>query len=147
MRVLKVSRQWLVQWLGASSLQALCASISSSTLHFSSWEDIDLMCRTFFGSPAAEHELQAAVPYREVTLPEKLRFGFYTSGNCFTSLNLILYLNLSSDAVVKASPACKRAVLETVEALRKQGHECVEFSSPISKLSALLQHSDLTTYG
>ena len=32
----------------------------------------------------------------------------------------------SIDCVVKASPACKRAVLETVEALRKQGHECVE---------------------
>jgi amidase len=34
------------------------------------------------------------------------------------------------DHYVKASPACKRAVLETVEALRKQGHECVEFDLP-----------------
>lgn len=32
-----------------------------------------------------------------------------------------------SDLIVKASPASKRAVLETVEALKKQGHECIEF--------------------
>ena len=34
------------------------------------------------------------------------------------------------DGVVKASPACHRAVLETVEALRKVGHECVEIDPP-----------------
>lgn len=34
------------------------------------------------------------------------------------------------DHYVKASPACKRAVLETVEALRKEGHECIEFKVP-----------------
>ena len=32
-----------------------------------------------------------------------------------------------SDLIVKASPASKRAVLETIEALKKQGHECIEF--------------------
>ena len=26
------------------------------------------------------------------------------------------------------SPACQRAVLETVDALRKAGHECIEFN-------------------
>jgi len=31
---------------------------------------------------------------------------------------------------VKSSPPVERAVLETVEALRKQGHECVEFELP-----------------
>jgi amidase len=36
----------------------------------------------------------------------------------------------SIDGYVKASPACARAVLETVEALRKKGHECVEFDVP-----------------
>jgi len=34
------------------------------------------------------------------------------------------------DGVVKGSPACHRAVLETVEALRKTGHDCVEIESP-----------------
>ena len=34
------------------------------------------------------------------------------------------------DGVVKGSPACHRAVLETVEALRKAGHECVEIETP-----------------
>ena len=31
---------------------------------------------------------------------------------------------------MKSSPACQRAVLETVDALRKQGHECVEIELP-----------------
>ncbi|KLO17969.1 amidase signature enzyme [Schizopora paradoxa] len=93
---------------GAESIPTVAGPMTRS------WEDIDLMCRTFFGSPPAEHELQTAIPYREVTLPEKLKFGYYTS-----------------DLMVKASPACKRAVIETVEALKRQGHECVEFESPI----------------
>lgn len=37
------------------------------------------------------------------------------------------------DGYIKASPACARAVLETVEALRKEGHECVEFDVPGGK--------------
>ena len=36
------------------------------------------------------------------------------------------------DGVAKGSPACHRAVLETVEALRKAGHECVEINAPDS---------------
>ena len=36
----------------------------------------------------------------------------------------------SLDRFIKASPVCKRAVVETVEALRAQGHECVEFKLP-----------------
>lgn len=35
-----------------------------------------------------------------------------------------------ADNYIKASPACKRAVLETVDVLRKAGHECVEFELP-----------------
>jgi hypothetical protein len=34
------------------------------------------------------------------------------------------------EGVVKGSPACQRAVLETVEALRKAGHVCVEITPP-----------------
>lgn len=46
--------------------------------------------------------------------------------------------------MVKASPACKRAVLETVEALKKQGHECVEIESPISEFSLVFLHQKHT---
>ena len=34
------------------------------------------------------------------------------------------------DGFVKSAPAVERAVLETVEALRREGHECVEFEFP-----------------
>lgn len=34
------------------------------------------------------------------------------------------------DGAVKGSPACHRAVLETVEALRKEGHECIQIEPP-----------------
>lgn len=39
-------------------------------------------------------------------------------------------LRASADPLLKASPASQRAVQETVDALRKQGHECVEFVIP-----------------
>ncbi|KAI0286186.1 hypothetical protein BC826DRAFT_1109084 [Russula brevipes] len=51
----------------------------------------------------------APVPYRDVTLPETLRFGYYLN-----------------DGAVEGSLACHRAVLETAEVLRKTGHECFE---------------------
>lgn len=35
-----------------------------------------------------------------------------------------------TDDFVKPSPANQRAVIETVEALRRAGHECIEFSVP-----------------
>jgi len=74
--------------------------------------DIELFCRTTFG---VQDSLNSVTPvaYREVQLPPKLRFGYYTS-----------------DGFVKASPANRRAVLETVAALEQQGHECVEFEVP-----------------
>ncbi|KAK0239322.1 amidase signature domain-containing protein [Armillaria nabsnona] len=75
-------------------------------------EDLKLFCRTLFGVPDAI-SLVPPMPYREPNLPEKLKFGYYTS-----------------DGFFKASPANKRAVLETVAALRKQGHECIEFEPP-----------------
>lgn len=50
-------------------------------------------------------------------------------------MNLVNSFNLiSTDYAIKASPACKRAVLETIDALRKQGHECVEIEIPSGKL-------------
>ncbi|EAU90351.1 amidase [Coprinopsis cinerea okayama7 len=75
-------------------------------------EDLVLLSRTVFGLPGTANDIPP-VPFKDVTLPAKLKFGYYTS-----------------DGYIKASPTCKRAVLETVEALRKQGHECVEVELP-----------------
>ena len=41
-----------------------------------------------------------------------------------------LTMNYDTDNYIKASPSCQRAVLETVEALRKAGHECTEVEVP-----------------
>ncbi|THH09917.1 hypothetical protein EW145_g1672 [Phellinidium pouzarii] len=79
-------------------------------------EDVELVCRTIFGAPGPAYELLPTLPYHEAKLPSRLRFGYYTS-----------------DLFIKASPACKRAVLETVEALRKQGHECIEFEPTLAR--------------
>ena len=35
-----------------------------------------------------------------------------------------------TDKAVKGSPASHRAMLETVQALRVAGHECIEMDSP-----------------
>lgn len=75
-------------------------------------DDLEVACRVTFGHQGTYCDT-APLPYREINLPPKLKFGYYTS-----------------DGYVKASPACKRAVLETVEALRKEGHECVEVALP-----------------
>ncbi|KAF9041041.1 amidase signature enzyme [Hymenopellis radicata] len=74
--------------------------------------DLHLFCRTIFGL-ADPTGGAVPLPYRDARLPAKLKFGYYTS-----------------DEFIKASPANKRAVLETVDALRKKGHECVEFTPP-----------------
>ncbi|KAH7920402.1 amidase signature enzyme [Leucogyrophana mollusca] len=87
--------------------------------------DCELFCRTIFGRQDDVHH-NVPIPYREVKLPEKLRFGYYTSD------------------LVRSSPANERAVLETVHALRKQGHECVEFSSPLM-LTAMETFAGLAT--
>ena len=50
-----------------------------------------------------------------------------------------------SDEVVKASPANVRAVLETVAALKKQGHECVEFKIPQRKSMGIYVSNVLQT--
>ncbi|EEB89173.1 hypothetical protein MPER_12757 [Moniliophthora perniciosa FA553] len=75
-------------------------------------EDLDIFCRSIFGlsDNHADYTL-TPTPYREVVLPKKLKFGYYTL-----------------DGFTKASPANKRAVLETVEALQKQGHDCIELT-------------------
>lgn len=80
--------------------------------------DVELACRVIFGQEG-RLQMPPPLPYRDVELPEKLRFGYYTS-----------------DGFAKASPPCKRAVLETVEALRRQGHDCIEFEIPSRELES-----------
>jgi hypothetical protein len=80
-------------------------------------EDLEAAARAVIGRRGSDKfYFPAPIPYRDVQLPKKLKFGYYLM-----------------DGLVKASPACKRAVLETVEALRREGHECVEFDVPWRK--------------
>ncbi|KAJ8095263.1 hypothetical protein PM082_010486 [Marasmius tenuissimus] len=75
-------------------------------------EDLDLFCRSLFGrSDGYTDYTLVPAPFRDIELPKKLRFGYYTS-----------------DGFTKASPANKRAVMETIEALRKEGHDCIEIA-------------------
>ncbi|KAK9456708.1 amidase signature domain-containing protein [Dipodascopsis uninucleata] len=53
------------------------------------------------------------IPWREVTLPKKMKIGI-----------------LTDDGVVAPSPACARALNLTIDALKKAGHEIVEFKPP-----------------
>ncbi|RPD64393.1 amidase signature enzyme [Lentinus tigrinus ALCF2SS1-7] len=75
-------------------------------------EDLELAARVVFGKQGTDYA-PAPLPYRDVVLPEKLKFGYYLS-----------------DGYVKPSPANQRAVLETVAALRQAGHECVPLEVP-----------------
>lgn len=80
-------------------------------------QDVELLTRVVFERVKAQElgkvEEVRSAGYEKVELRKKLRFGYYlTDGFCH------------------ASPACTRAVLETAEALRKQGHEVVEIPSP-----------------
>ncbi|KAJ7273340.1 amidase [Mycena rebaudengoi] len=74
-------------------------------------DDLELFSRLVFGMEGRSQDV-APILYREPTLASKLRFGYYI------------------DYYFKSSPANKRAVLETVAALRKQGHECIEIEVP-----------------
>lgn len=77
--------------------------------------DLELMARVALdGAPelALTQTNLLPVPYRDIKLPtdRPLRFGYFLH-----------------DGFCAASPACERAVMETVEALRKAGHEVIEF--------------------
>lgn len=75
-------------------------------------KDLELLSKVAFGLPSRSHDV-APLPFRDITLSSNLRFGYYTH-----------------DSFIKASPACQRAVLESVDSLRKQGHECIEIAIP-----------------
>lgn len=74
-------------------------------------EDCDLFSRITFGQLDPARRV-TPVPYRPVELPKKLKFGYYFC-----------------DSLAQSSPATVRAIQETVNGLRKAGHECVEFST------------------
>ncbi|CAN6646403.1 hypothetical protein TRVA0_021S02080 [Trichomonascus vanleenenianus] len=65
------------------------------------------------------------MPWREVELPHKCKVGV-----------------MWTDGIVKPSPACERALRMTVDALRAQGHEIVDFTPP-SPLKCLRVASQL----
>ncbi len=96
--------------------------------------DLERMARVLFGERGGSQDyFPAPIPYRDVTLPEKLRFGYYLNGASCATLDcagLMCICTQNTDGLVKGSPACHRAVLETVEALRKAGHECVQIDPP-----------------
>ncbi|KAJ7680739.1 amidase [Mycena polygramma] len=77
-------------------------------------DDLELACRVSFGAQGVYND-HPPLPFRNVTLPKKLRFGYYTS-----------------DGIMKGSPACIRAVEETMEALRLAGHECIELDQHLT---------------
>ncbi|KIK55153.1 hypothetical protein GYMLUDRAFT_48114 [Collybiopsis luxurians FD-317 M1] len=78
-------------------------------------KDLELFCQSIFGLPDDKQLDYSYVPmpYRTPALPKRLKFGYYTA-----------------DGFAKAAPACRRAVSETIEALRREGHECVEIEIP-----------------
>ncbi|EMD38846.1 hypothetical protein CERSUDRAFT_104159 [Gelatoporia subvermispora B] len=93
-------------WAGFEALRATVGPMGRSV------DDLELAARLTFGARDNGPE-PAPVPFREVKLPQRLRFGYYLS-----------------DELVKPSPACQRAVREAVNALRRAGHECVEVKVP-----------------
>ncbi|KAH8093799.1 amidase signature enzyme [Cristinia sonorae] len=94
---------------GFETIQAVTGPLARTV------DDIELAARLVVGQAGSGYH-PAPVPYRQVELPSKLKFGYYTSDN-----------------FIKASPACKRAVQESVAALRAAGHECVEITIPDPK--------------
>lgn len=100
--------------------------------------DIELACQVLLG----KGRCKLPIPYRQeeadgIMHKSSLKFGYYLSGTAFMvsrSFPMISMIFLPSlfckDGVVKASPACQRAVLETIDALRFQGHECVLVTPP-----------------
>ena len=97
--------------------------------------DVERMARVLFGERGGSQDyFPAPVPYRDVALPKTLRFGYYLNGTLCTTFEIWVDMYVEgtpfTDGAVKGSPACHRAVLETVEVLRKKGHECVEIEPP-----------------
>ncbi|RSH87525.1 uncharacterized protein EHS24_000033 [Apiotrichum porosum] len=85
---------------------------SVDALTYASRAVLDATLRALEAKRFADQNI-VPIPWREPKLPTKLRIGYWTF-----------------DGLVKASPACVRAVEQTVDALRKEGHELVPWSPP-----------------
>ncbi|KAJ7497727.1 amidase [Mycena latifolia] len=79
-------------------------------------DDLELACQVAFGASGTFGDFPP-VPFRDVTLPKKMRFGYYTSG---------------PDGIIKGSPACIRMVKTTINALENAGHECIELDQHLT---------------
>ncbi|KAJ7045886.1 hypothetical protein C8F04DRAFT_918571, partial [Mycena alexandri] len=62
------------------------------------------------------------VPFREVNLPQKLRFRYHTNGK----LHLGNYRSVTATRIMKASPACIREMKKTADALQLAGHRRIQ---------------------
>jgi Asp-tRNA(Asn)/Glu-tRNA(Gln) amidotransferase A subunit family amidase len=94
-------------------------------------QDLVVAARVLFGAPDKARDV-APVPFRDVELPQKLKFGFYVDGAPSARDTRSSTLTRVIDGFVRASPANERAVREAAEALRARGHECVEIDWPYS---------------
>ena len=56
-------------------------------------EDVEIACRVVFGSDSINYD-PAPIPYRDASLPEKLKFGFYTEGQPTILLTAMIALTL-----------------------------------------------------
>ncbi|KAG2354858.1 amidase signature enzyme [Suillus spraguei] len=101
-----------VSFIGTQAVRPGFEVIRSS--HGSLARTVNCSAKLSLAKKDSSHQ-NVPMPYHAVELPSKLRFGYYLS-----------------DGMMESSPACKRAVLETVSALRKQGHQCIEFTSPLN---------------
>lgn len=82
-------------------------------------EDVRITTKVLLGKLHSKVPLQ----YRdEVALnlrPKKLKFGYYVSGELTNGSHIRMKSNILSDGIVKASPACQRAVRTTVDGMRE----------------------------
>ncbi|KXN67639.1 amidase signature enzyme [Conidiobolus coronatus NRRL 28638] len=80
-------------------------------------EDLDVMVKAVLNSNPWEtaHDV-VPIPYREATLPKKLRIGYYLD-----------------DGKYPTTPACERAVMMAVEALKAAGHDVFPYHEPAIK--------------
>lgn len=79
-----------------------------------SLDDLSFFMKTIVDMKPWEYDFSCIpLPWREIELPRKLKFGV-----------------MWSDGIVDPSPACRRALQMTVDAVKKQGHEFVDFVIP-----------------
>lgn len=77
-------------------------------------EDLEVFMRVILEKKPWDYDPSVVpIPWNPIPPREKLRIGYYTV-----------------DGYSPSSPACQRAVMDTVGALEKQGHTCVPFFPP-----------------